>query len=119
MFEFLWKQRCKHEKISPLSPGGYCPDCGEFVQNQWYITRCSCCGLKQHTLVRNGKIVANIKFCPNCGNTKFVPEKLENIDVVNINYAAVIKQTIEYKKQSYIQFWIDKNNCAPKLLPNY
>lgn len=119
MFEFFKNTTCKHEKISPQSAGGYCPDCGEFVQNQWYITRCTCCGVKQKTLVKNGRVVANIKFCPNCGNDKFVPERLENIDVVNINYAAIIKKVVEYKKQNYIQYWIDKNAYTPKLLPSY
>lgn len=119
MFKTFFKATCKHEKISPQSAGGYCPDCGEFVQNQWYITRCTCCGLKQHTLVKNGRVVANIKFCPNCGSSSFAPERLETIDVVNINYATVIKNVIETKKQSSIQFWVDKNTYSPKLLPSY
>lgn len=119
MLDFLWKPCCKHDKISPQSLGGYCPDCGELVQNHWYMTRCSCCGNKQKTVVRNGKIVSIAKFCPNCGNKEFSAERLETIDIVNINYATVIKKTIEFKKQNYIQSWIENNNYTPKLLPSY
>ena len=118
MFDFLLKPSCKHEKIAPNVAAGYCPDCGEYVENHWYITRCKCCGVKQKTLVKNGKISTDAKFCRNCGSSTFVSEELNGIDIVNINYAIVLKQVVETQKPSFIQTWIEKN--APmKLLPSY
>lgn len=120
MIDFLWKPSCKHEKISPHNVGGYCPDCGEYVENQWFITRCSCCGVKQKSIVKNGRVVGVTKFCTNCGSDSFRVEKLEAIDIVNINYAVVIKKVIEYRKRSFIQTWMENSAYTPvKLLPSY
>lgn len=120
MFEFLWKPSCKHDKITPNIKAGYCPDCGEYVQNHWYISRCECCGAKQKTLVRNGKIIASARFCKNCGSSSFITEELKEIDVVTVNYATVLKQVQKTKKQGFIQTWIEENSFTPiKLLPSY
>lgn len=119
MFEFIWKPSCTHDKITPNMKAGYCPDCGEYVENHWYITRCGCCGTKQKTLVRNGKVVASANFCKNCGSDSFIAEELESLDIVNVNYAVVLKQTREIQRTNVIQTWIE-NNCTPmKLLPSY
>ena len=120
MFEFLWKPSCKHDKITPNMISGYCPDCGEYVENHWYITRCECCGIKQRTLFRNGRVVTDAKFCRNCGSDSFKTEELEHLDIVNINYAVVQKQVRETERQSFIQTWIERTNYSPmKLLPSY
>lgn len=114
------KTTCRHDKISPNMVAGYCPDCGEYVQNKWVITRCACCGAKQKTLVMKGKVVADAKYCRNCGSDSFVEEELESIDVVNINYAVVLKQTAQAKKQSFIQTWVEEGAFTQiKLLPSY
>jgi len=120
MFDFIWKPSCSHEKISPNMKAGYCPDCGEYVENHWYISRCECCGIKQKTSVKNKKIFTDAKFCKNCGSNSFIVETLDCIDIVNINYAVVQKHVRETKKQNIIQAWIDQNACVPmKLLPGY
>lgn len=119
MLDFLWKPTCSHEKITPYLGAGYCPDCGKYVENHWYMTRCSCCGVKQKTLVRNGKVVASAKFCRNCGSSLFKVEKLNEIDIVNINYATVLKQVIKSKKQNFIQTWVENNYAQIKLLPSF
>lgn len=119
MFELIWK-KCTHDKITANIKTGYCPDCGEYVTNRWYISRCQCCGIKQKTHVRNGKIIPETKFCKNCGSNAFSVEEIGTPDIVNINYAAVIKQTFKTKRQSVIQTWIDENSYVPmKLLPSY
>ena len=119
MFEFLWKS-CTHDKITANMSAGYCPDCGEYVENRWYISRCKCCGVKQKTEVKNGKIITEAKYCRNCGSEAFAQEELECLDVSNLNYAVVQKQTREVPKTNFIQTWIDQNNYAPiKLLPSY
>lgn len=120
MLKFLCVLSCKHEKITPNIKSGYCPNCGKYVENYWYITRCECCGIKQKSLVMNGKVITKGKFCRNCGNNSFVTEKLDKLDIVNINYAVILKHAIEHKKKSIIQTWIEQNSCSPiKLLPSY
>lgn len=111
---------CRHDKITFDRKAGYCPDCGEYVENHWYISRCKCCGVKQKTLVKNGRVITDAKFCRNCGSSLFAIEELEVIDIVNINYAVALKQTLEVKKPSIIQTWIDQNSgITMKLLPGY
>lgn len=118
MLELIWKN-CTHDKITAGMAAGYCPDCGEYVENHWYITRCECCGIKQKTLVKNGKIIKETRFCKNCGCSDFTIEELKTLDIVNINYAAVLKKAHKIKRSSVIQTWIE-NNCVPmKLLPSY
>lgn len=120
MFEFLWQPSCKHDKITPDMNAGYCPDCGEYVENHWYISRCECCGVKQKALVRNGKVITQTHFCKNCGSDSFISEELETLDIVSVNYAVVLKKAVETKKQSMVQTWIERNNYTPiKLLPIY
>lgn len=119
MLEFLWKT-CTHEKITPNMQSGYCPDCGEYVKNHWYISRCECCGLKLKSIIRNGKVVALSKFCKNCGSNAFEVEELKNIDVVSINYAVVQKVSEKSKNQSILQTWIEQSVPTPmKLLPSF
>lgn len=119
MIEFLWKPSCKHEKISPNMSAGYCPDCGEYIQNHWYISRCKCCGLKQKTLVKNGRIMTAHRFCKNCGCYSFRAEELEQLDIVNVNYAVVLKKIVEFKRKSVIETWIENSYSPIKLLPSY
>lgn len=119
MFEFLYKNTCAHDKITPNMKAGYCPDCGEYVENHWYISRCKCCGVKQIALVRNGKIVTNAKYCRNCGGSAFIVEELEQLDIVSVNYAVVKKQVARSKKHSFIETWIENNYTPMKLLPGY
>lgn len=119
LLDFLFKPSCPHEKITPNMGAGYCPDCGEYVENHWYMTRCSCCGVKQKTVVKNGKIVAIVKYCKNCGSSSFAVEELNGIDIVNINYATVLKQTIKTRKENFIQTWVENNYSPMKLLPSY
>ena len=117
---FFRKTSCNHEQINPNMIAGYCPDCGEYVKNQWYITRCECCGIKQKTSVMRGKISADTKFCRNCGSSSFIVEELNEINIVDINYAIVLKQVVQNKKQTFIQTWIEQNSYSPiKLLPSY
>ncbi|MBR6126711.1 hypothetical protein IKQ21_03410, partial [bacterium] len=54
---FNLKPKCTHDKITPDIEQGYCPDCGKLIRNEWYITRCSCCGVKMKAMVKNGEIV--------------------------------------------------------------
>lgn len=118
---FNLNKKCKHDKVAPNLDFGYCPDCGKAIKNEWYITRCACCGLKLVTVEHDGAVLPQNKFCTNCGSQDYVVEKLENINVININYAVLIRQEIEKQElaRSTTQCWQERNSEQPKLLIQY
>lgn len=101
------QQECAHEKITPNMDAGYCPDCGEYIENRWFITRCNCCGVKQKTIIVKDKISTNTKYCINCGSNHFVVQELDKINCIDINYAIVLKQIIKDKKTFFTQSWVE------------
>lgn len=113
MFEILFKTSCKHEKVNLSMKAGYCPDCGDYVENHWYISRCKCCGVKQISFVKNRKIVTKERFCKNCGSNSFILEELKNLDIVNINYAVSLKHVIATTRKSVIQTWTERASFTP------
>jgi hypothetical protein len=118
---FHLKKTCTHDKISPDMDCGYCPDCGKFIQNEWYITRCACCGVKIRACLKNGEVVPQNKFCTNCGGEDFIVEKLDKINFIDINFAVLIKKEVEEPLKSGFtsQCWQEKTNVQPKLLVQY
>lgn len=120
MLEVLFKTNCKHDKVTLSMKAGYCPDCGDYVENHWYISRCECCGFKQKSLVRFGRVLADAKFCKNCGCQEFMLEEINDLDIVSVNYAVSLKRTVSRTRKSALQTWIDENSYSPiKLLPVY
>lgn len=114
---FNFKKRCNHEKITPDMECGYCPDCGCFVQNEWYITRCACCGVKLKTAIIKDEIVPQNHYCTNCGNDTYIVEKLEKINFIDINFA-VLKKIVTKSVQNLpmtTQCWEERNILQPKL----
>ena len=112
--------KCTHERITPDVEQAYCPDCGKLIKNEWYITRCSCCGVKMKAMVKNGQIVPQNHFCSNCGGHEFSVEKLDQINFIDINFAALIKREIEEIPQpSTTRCWQEKTTEKPKLLVQY
>lgn len=113
--------KCTHSHVGINQDFGYCPDCGALIENQWYIVKCSCCGLKHKAIVKNGKIIAAENFCHNCGSEDFVVEKLETIDFININYAVLVrKETQTQTVRPMTQSWVNstrRTNAQPLLLP--
>ena len=85
-----FKRKCNHDLITPDMESGYCPECGEFIENQWYITRCACCGLKLRTTQRGNSIEPQNTYCSNCGSTEFKVIKLEKINFIDINFAVFV-----------------------------
>ena len=117
---FNLKRTCTHEEITPDMECGYCPDCGKFVQNNWYITRCSCCGVKLKSNIRNGKVLPQYQYCSNCGSKEFIVEKLDKINFIDINFAVLEKCVLEEElKASSTQCWQERTNVQPKLLVQY
>lgn len=116
---FKNQQICAHTKITPDMEAGYCADCGEYIENHWYITRCKCCGIKQKTVIIKNSIMASTKFCKNCGSNIFIVQKLDRIGFVDINYAVVLKQIIKDKRAFFVQSWVEPTeNVRMKLLSN-
>ena len=117
---FKFSTKCMHDKISPNMEKGYCPDCGKLIHNEWYITRCSCCGVKMKAMVKNGKIVPQNQFCTNCGSHDYTVEKIEQINFIDINFAALIKREVESEDIcTTTRFWQEPEEEYPKLLMQY
>lgn len=116
---FNFNKKCQHDKVPIDVEIGYCPDCGELVENKWYITRCGCCGVKERATIRNDEVVPEDDFCHNCGSKSYIVEKIDKIDCININYAIVVREIIQNEINEYTQSWQDAmqtSNYKPKLL---
>ncbi len=112
--------KCTHDKIRPDAEQSYCPDCGKLIQNEWYVTRCSCCGVKMKAMVSNGKIVPQHHFCSNCGGKDFTVEKIEKINFIDINFAALIKREVDEERFcKTTRCWQERTAEQPKLLVQY
>ena len=113
--------KCTHNKVRPDLTQAYCPDCGKLIKNEWYITRCSCCGAKMKTMVKNGEIVPQNHFCENCGSEEYTIEQIERINFIDINFAALIKrEEASFEKTSTIRCWEEeKTSEQPKLLVQF
>ena len=113
--------RCTHDKVRPDVEQAYCPDCGKLIKNEWYITRCTCCGVKMKAMVKNGQIVPQENFCSNCGGDDFFVEKVEKINFIDINFAVLVKTEVDLNDA--IPFttrcWQEKTPSQPKLLAQY
>ena len=121
--EFFKKSRqCKHENFPPDKDTGYCPDCGELIENRWFIVRCACCGVKHKAIIKNGQIVPVEKFCHNCGGKDFVVERVNKINFIDINYAVLVKTTVPCEHFEFTQSWAESretSNCTRKLLQQF
>lgn len=117
---FNFKKTCSHDKIVPEMECGYCPDCGKFIRNEWYITRCACCGVKLKSVVRNELVYPLYNFCTNCGSKEYLVEKLEKIDFINVNFAVLVKRVLEeYSQVNSTQCWTERRVELPKLPVKY
>ena len=118
---FKKKKVCNHTSIRPEVDFAYCPDCGELIENQWYLVRCACCGVKLKGMIKNGEIVPEKHFCHNCGTKDFIVEKIDKINFIDISYAVLVKSVVSTSDYQYTQSWVDikTSNCKPKLLQQY
>ena len=118
LMEFFKKNRnCSHPKVRPDVDFAYCPDCGQLIENQWYLVRCACCGVKLKGIIKNGEIIPEKHFCHNCGTKEYIVEKIDKINFVDISYAVLVKAMIENNVKDITQSWVTKTQyCKPKLL---
>ena len=117
---FFFTSQCKHEKVTPNLDFMYCPDCGKLIKNEWYITRCACCGIKLVTKIQNDKIIPESTYCQNCGSNNYEVEKIDKINFIDINYAVLIKKEVEAHSQTTsTQCWQERTIEKPKLLTQF
>ena len=125
MLSFLFRRnKCAHNKIDPLNPETFCPDCGQEIKISWQILRCECCSTKRKSHVFKGKFIAEEKFCKKCGSSEYYIETKEKIEFFDYEYAVILKEEIKTKSEikKTIQVWIEEENIReifvkPKLLP--
>lgn len=104
---FLFKKACRHEHISASVKSGYCPDCGEYFENHWYVARCPICGKRHKTVLKKGKPVPAETFCSSCGCQDFILEEIDFPDIVTINYAVYKTEIIKQKPTEVINAWVE------------
>src|SRR5574344_1921173 len=110
IFNYFKSQKvCQHDKITPDMDCGYCPDCGEFIENQWFIVRCACCEIKEKATIVKGQIVPEYNFCRNCGSDDFIIERVEKITPSDLHFAVLVKQVISQQTVSFIQTWVEEH----------
>lgn len=122
MLTFFRKNKiCNHINVRPDVDYSYCPDCGELIENQWYIVRCACCGIKLPAMIKNGEIIPEKHFCHNCGAKDFIIERIDKINFIDISYAVLVKAVVENKDFNYTQSWVDfkTSNYKPRLLQQF
>ncbi len=104
---FNLKKSCEHSKVRPDVDYAYCPDCGELIENQWYLVRCACCGIKLPGIIKNGMIIPERNYCHNCGNHDFTVERINKINFIDIRYAVLLKTVVKTDIKNYTQSWVD------------
>ena len=117
---FRKNMKCSHSLVKADVDFAYCPDCGELIENEWIITRCACCGIKQKAIIKNGEIIPEANFCHNCGGNEYIVEKLPKINFIDINYAVLVKSVVqEDRMEEVTQCWEEKPAYTQKLLQIY
>jgi len=104
------KQKCTHKNALLNQERGYCPDCGQYLQKNYYLVRCSVCDIKREAKICWGEIVPKEKYCTDCGSQEFYIEKIDKINFIDAKYAVYLKEIAsEYlKHHPEIQIWVDE-----------
>ena len=121
LLDFLKRHHaCTHENVPLNTQFNYCPDCGELIENEWFLARCACCGIKQKAIIRNGEIIPELNYCRNCGGNEYTVEKLDSINFIDINYAVLVKTVVgEERAEELTQCWEERPAYTQKLLQVY
>ena len=110
---------CKHEKVSYFVKASYCPDCGQYIENKYYIVRCACCGIKRLGVLKGDKIVPEYAFCHNCGEEKYRIEELTAPNFFDLDYM-IIKKEVKHITPCRIrpttQVWVETPVKKTKLM---
>ena len=122
LFNFFGKHKCNHYKVPATAEAGYCPDCGEYVENHWYLVRCKHCKIKRKAHLVGDNIVPDTHFCQNCGGILFEIEKLNKINFIDINFAVLKREIVNnIKRFASAATWVEdeeENFCQEQKLLN-
>ncbi|MBQ7450755.1 hypothetical protein IJS77_04995 [bacterium] len=117
ILDLFLKKKCSHSKVPPQVEAGYCPDCGEYVENHWFLVRCKHCKIKRKSHLLGENVVPDTKFCPNCGGFLYEVEKLEKINFIDINFAALKREVVKIvKKFAPATTWVEEEETTQKLI---
>ena len=109
IFNLFGKQKCHHYKVPVTAEAGYCPDCGEYIENHWYLVRCKHCKIKRKAHLVGENVVPDTHFCPNCGGLLYEIEKLNSINFIDINFAVLKKEIVKVvKKFASATTWVEE-----------
>ena len=118
ILDFLFPHReCTHSHVAPDKDFSYCPDCGEFIENKWFLTRCECCNIKRKTIMKRSTIMPESRYCPNCGAEAFYIEQVEHINFIDINFAVLKKEVVKNPNGVFVkQIWEEEQDTQPQKL---
>lgn len=106
------KFKCSHKNALTNTQEGYCPDCGEYLEKNYYIIRCKSCDIKREAKLHFGEIIPKDRYCSNCGGCDYYIEKLDKINFIDASYAIYLKEAVNSYKTHHFdtQVWVDKEN---------
>lgn len=106
---FSSKNKCDHKNALLNSDCGYCPDCGQYLQKNYYIVRCSCCDIKREAKLSWGEIMPTEKYCSNCGSSEYYIEKLDKLNLIDAHYAVYLKEIANELQTLHpeAQIWVE------------
>lgn len=105
----FFEKKCTHSAVMPDMDECYCPDCGAYIKNRWFLTRCACCNVKRETSIKFNKVIPSSLYCPNCGASEFFVEEIDKINFIDINFGVLKKEVIEKPNKiiSSTQMWTE------------
>ena len=83
----------------------------KFIQNNYYLVRCSRCDIKREAKIYFGEIVPKDKFCSNCGCEDYYIERIDKVNFVDVKYAIYLKEIASELNILHpeAQIWVDEN----------
>ena len=117
LIAFFKKQnKCTHKNALLTSETGYCPDCGQYLEKNYYLIRCQRCEIKREAKLSWGEVVPVDKFCSNCGCEEYYIEKLDKVSFIDARYAVYIKEIAQELQTLHpeVQIWVDEQDGCVK-----
>ncbi len=113
---FKSQKNCSHKNALINCDIGYCPDCGEYLEKNYYIIRCARCDKKRQAKYLLDNIVPIEKYCAHCGESSYIVEKIDKINFVDVNFAICLKEPILMDLDPTSTIWVeeDKRNAQIK-----
>lgn len=114
---FNSKNKCTHKNALLNSESGYCPDCGQYLQKNYYIVRCSSCDIKREAKLSWGEIMPAEKYCSNCGSSEYYIEKLDKLNLVDSHYAVYLKEIANELQTLHpeAQIWVEDGEVIKQI----